>query len=278
MLQPAIDNQKILPPRKAQRRSSHADRERDAGALARRKIKARHDWFVIRFAIKFAIVGSLVAFFFWLFVSSPSLSAHRPNRPSSPLPTLVSTIEPEPIRRPIDKLEPTIAAPQIVTAPIVTAQPDPIAVRPALDKPKNLNLPECMTHEDVIEIQRAAQGEAISLRNPNALYFIMGQMIMDKDRTHCEPLYRWFGRDNAQAQLPIDQSVMDAWTKAAADYPLYYFGYCAQIGSAADYNRVWLSQRISGKLPLLKLSFAFSSRNGSEMVLGFNCTDVPEGK
>ncbi len=193
-----------------------------------------------------------------------------------------------PHAEPIAPLDPRgLAGVEAQTEPIVTAAPvlnviATLAAQPTVAltgtpeptiKP-GANLPACLTYSDAIEIQKAMQGEANGLHNDVALYFLAGQMLMDKQRTNCEPLYRWSGRDNAQARLPLTQAVMNAWVKAAADYPEYFFGYCAQVGSDSDYNMTWLPQRIAGKLPLLKLSFAFGSADGSSSELAFNCADL----
>lgn len=172
----------------------------------------------------------------------------------------------------------SVTPPDATATPIATPQPTAEPTATATHTQQSFsNLPACLTVSDIFEIEHTAQGEAISLHNSAAMYFVMGQMLFDKAKTDCQPLYRWNARDNAQSKVNITQDTMNAWAKLAADYPSLYFGYCGQVGNNDDFNGVWLQQRLSKKLTLLRLDYAFSTSDGSSMVLGFNCAP-PLGK
>lgn len=205
-----------------------------------------------------------VAMIAWAALSVVILAKASGGQVVTPVPTFAPIVS----VTPLDATETPTATPQPTAEPTATATNTPQSFS---------NLPACLTVSDIYEIEHTAQGEALGLHNSSALYFLMGQMLLDKDKTNCQPLYRWFARDNAQAKVNITQDTMNAWAKLAADYPGLYFGYCGQVGSEDDFNSVWLPQRLSKKLPLLRLDYAFSSGDGSSMELAFNCAP-PLGK
>lgn len=269
MINQPIANQKILPPRKAERRAV----DRDAGSLARRKITAHHNQFVLRFALKFALTIGLAAVFVGLIIGSPSISA-RSIRSDSPLPVPTDLEKPildyhatfTPSPAPVDR--------QSEIKPQPTVTPDSIAVRPALDIPADLKINGC-----VLRIARIVQGESEVIDDIEAWRFVAAQVLYTARATNCVITGRmiesvWYGGSNVPGN--VDQKFIDATHWSIADNGATYPP-CEHVGNWSDVVSRWIPSalRLNNDLAKLKdnfkIDYTFTSPDHKWVEVGVNC-------